>query len=176
MAWIAAGTGVSFVLIPDRPTAFGYETYYVPSFSMFPTVYGGDRVVADTWRYRDAAPAFGDIVVCDFGDGTVVVKRVVGVPGDTIELRGALLVRNGTPVDEPYSSVERGIGSPDVRPLTLGADEFFVLGDNRGNSNDSRAQGPLARDQIYGRVEFIYFSTAGGGVAWERFPVVLGAD
>jgi signal peptidase I len=73
-------------------------------------------------------------------------------------------------------TAERGSRPPDLAPLTLGADEFFVLGDNRGNSNDSRFRGPVARHHIYGRVEFIYFSTAGGGVTWERFPVTLHAD
>lgn len=174
VAWIAAVMGLSFVL--DPTTAFGYGNYYVPSGAMSPTVTPGDRVVADTWRYRDTPPAPGDIVIFKFDDEFLLIKRVVGVPGDTIELRGPLLVRNGSPVDEPYLNLERGSRPPDVAPLTLGADEFFILGDNRGNSYDSRLRGPVARDHIYGRVEFIYFSTAGGGVAWERFPVVLGGD
>ena len=171
IAWVAGSTAVSFVLVPDRATAFGYEHYSIPAGSMSPTVRPGDRIVVDTWRYRNAPPAFGDIVVCDFGDGTLLVKRVVGVPGDTIELRGPLLVRNGAPVDEPYLNSEQGMTPRDFAPLTLGADEFFVLGDNRGNSNDSRFRGPVAGDAISGRVEFIYFSRD-----WERFPVVLAAD
>jgi signal peptidase I len=143
---------------------------------MAPALQAGDRVAVDTWRFRGAPPTFGDIVVCDFGDGTLVVKRVVGVPGDTIELRGPRLVRNGSPVDESYLSSEQSIRLPDSAPLMLGAEEFFVLGDTRGNSYDSRQRGPLARDQISGRVEFIYFSSSGGRVNWERFPVMLAPD
>ena len=62
-----------------------------------PTVQAGDRIVVDTWRYRDSVPAVGDIVLGDFGDGVLVVKRVVGVPGDTVELRGPLLIRERQP-------------------------------------------------------------------------------
>jgi signal peptidase I len=176
IAWIAGFSVVPSLVAAYRGTAFGYEHYYIPAMSMAPTLQPGDRIAVDTWRYRDGPPAFGDIVVGDFGDGTLVVKRVVGVPGDTIELRGPRLVRNGGLVDEPYLSTGQGVALPDSPPLTLGAGQFFVLGDTRGNSYDSRQRGPLARDQISGRVEFIYFSNSGARVNWERFPVMLAPD
>jgi signal peptidase I len=173
IAWITGSVAISFVLVPDDYAgAFGYTTYYVPGGSMSPALQPGDRIVVDTWRYRDDLPMFGDIVVCDFGDGIRNIKRVVGVPGDTIELRGPQLVRNGSPVD---LSAERGLELPNSPPITLDTDEFFVLGDFRGNSYDSRQRGPLARDQISGRAEFIYFSRF-GGVKWDRFAMVLGAE
>ena len=174
IAWIVGINVASSPVAANRGAVFGYDHYYIPSGSMAPTVQGGDRIVVDTWRYRDIPPAFGDIVVCQIEE-VRVVKRVVGVPGDTIELRGPVLVRNGNAVEEPYLGAEQLYSAPNAGPLTLGAGEFFVLGDNRGNSNDSRYVGPLARDQIFGRVEFIYFSSS-TGINWERFPVVLVSD
>jgi signal peptidase I len=176
VAWIAGAYVASSLVAGYRGTAFGYEHYYIPAMSMAPALQVGDRIAVDTWRYRNVPPTFGDIVVCDFGDGTLVVKRVVGVPGDAIELRGARLVRNGRLIDESYLSSEQDTRLPDSPPLTLGAEEFFVLGDTRGNSFDSRQRGPLTRDQISGRVEFIYFSSSGGRLNWERFPVMLASD
>jgi signal peptidase I len=176
VAWIAGLNLASLPLSANRGVVFGYDHYFIPSMSMAPAIQRGDRVVVDIGRYRNAAPAVGEIVVCDLGDGVLVVKRVVGVPGDTIELRGALLVRNGRQIEEPYLNSESAFRVPNVASLTLGADEFFVLGDNRGNSNDSRFVGPLARSAIAGRVEHIYFSSSSGGVNWDRFPVVLSGD
>lgn len=170
VAWLAGIGAMYEVVVPARGTTLGYESYYIPSGSMAPTVQAGDRVVVDTWRYRDAAPAFRDVVVCQLGE-VRVVKRVVGVPGDTIELRGPLLIRNGAIVNEPYLSSDRSPSPPDRPPLTLGADQFFVLGDNRVNSNDSRFVGPIGRDQISGRVEFIAYSRSPG-----RFALVLTSD
>ncbi len=175
VAWFV-GVNAVYAVVPERGTALGYEFYTTPSGSMLPTLAPGDMVVVDTWRYGDDPPAFGDIVVCDLGDGTNLIKRVVGVPGDTLDLRGPLVIRNGSPVDEPYLSSEPGMELPDSPPFMLGEGEFFVLGDHRRNSRDSRQEGPLARDQISGRVEFIAFSSSRGRVNWERFPVVLAAD
>jgi signal peptidase I len=171
IGWLTATTALSFVLVPDQTTTLGHGYYSIPASSMYPTVQPGDRIVVDTWCYRDAPPAFGDIVVGDFGDGILIVKRVVGVPGDKIELRGQLLVRNGSLVDEPYLNAEQTSRLPDSAPLTLATDEFFVLGDNRGNSFDSRQRGPLTRDRISGRVEFVAFSRS-----WDRFALVLARD
>jgi signal peptidase I len=176
VVWSLGTVVVALLVASYRGAMFGYDHYYIPASSMAPTLQAGDRIAVDTWRYRDSAPAFGDIVICDFGDGTLLTKRVVGLPGDIIELRGWRLVRNGAPVDEPYLSPEQGLRAPDIGPLTLGADEFFVVGDNRGNSNDSRYRGPLASEQVSGRVEFIYFSSSPGTVNWDRFPVMLAAD
>jgi hypothetical protein len=78
IAWIAGANVASSLVAGYRGTAFGYEHYYIPAMSMAPALQVGDRIAVDTWRYRNAPPAFGDIVVCDFGDGTLVVKRVVG--------------------------------------------------------------------------------------------------
>jgi signal peptidase I len=166
LGWIVALEAASLLVSADRA-----RSYYIPSGAMLPTVQPGDRVVVDTWRYRDAAPAVGDVVICEFDEGTLVVKRVVGVPGDTVELRGALLIRNGNPIDEPYLNAAESTTLPDFAPLTLRSDEFFVLGDYRSISNDSRHRGPLARDQIYGRVEFVAYSRSS-----DRFALVLAPD
>lgn len=177
IAWLLGTNAAYTVVAPQRGAALGYEFYRIPADSMAPTVEAGDMIVVDTWRYRNAPPTFGDVVVCDLGDGVLVVKRVVGEPGDTIEVRGRLLVRNSRPVDEPYLRVaEPGSRMPDFGPLELGRDEFFVLGDYRDNSRDSRHAGPVSRDRISGRVEFIAFSRSVGRVNWERFPTTLTAD
>lgn len=163
---------------PDnRAALIGYDIFRNPSSAMSPTLESGDFVVVDAWRYRDAAPEFGDVAVYRLDDGITYVKRIVGLPGDTVEVQGRLLVRNGSVVDERYlRAPEPGFRMRDFPPVTLGADEFFVLGDHRDNSMDSRQTGPVGRDQIVGRVEFIAFSYADAGVRWERFPVLLADD
>jgi signal peptidase I len=162
--------------MPARDATLGYDFFSIPSGSMAPTLQPGDMVVVDTWRYVEVPPEHGDIVVYDGGEGEKLIKRLVGLPRDTIEVRGIALMRNGMPVDEPYLGSQRsGAQLPDFPPLTLGEDEFFVLGDVRNNSRDSRQMGPVPRARITGRVEFIGFSLS-DGIRWERFPKRLADD
>lgn len=118
--------------------------------SMEDTLLSGD-VALVARLYGDARR--GDVVQCRFPgrDGTYV-KRVIGLPGDVVEFRDGALTVNGRPVSEPY------VSSPteDMR-ATLGADEFFVLGDNRAESYDSRAEdmGCVRGDDLLGRVCWI---------------------
>jgi signal peptidase I len=77
------------------------------------------------------------------------IKRVVGLPGDTITCRGHKLVRNGQPVDEPY--LDPGTQTDCDRQIKVGPGQLFVMGDNRGNSQDSRFFGPVQRDDVVGR-------------------------
>ncbi len=81
---------------------FGYGTYAVPSVSMSPTVGKGEYFIADTWRYPAHQPAEGEIVLLELADGTGVryLKRIVGLPGDQIQIRDRVLYRNGEPVVE----------------------------------------------------------------------------
>lgn len=177
--WLGAVTALSTVIMPeptDRAERFGYDVFRNPSSSMLPTVESGDHVVVDGWRYRDSSPQVGEVVV-HRRDEIVYLKRIVGLPGDTVEVRGRTLVRNGSVVDEPYlHAAEPGLRLPDFGPHTLRADQFFVLGDHRDNSLDSRQTGPVALADLVGRVEFIGFSYSRGRVNWERFPVVLAGD
>jgi signal peptidase I len=77
------------------------------------------------------------------------IKRVVGLPGDTINCRGGQLVRNGKPVDEPY--LDQGTQTDCDKRITVGPGQLFVMGDNRGNSQDSRFFGPIPREDVVGR-------------------------
>lgn len=118
--------------------------------SMEDTLRSGD-VVLVTRLYVEVRR--GDVVQCRFSDrdGTYV-KRVIGLPGDVIEFTDGALTVNGRPVSEPY------VSSPteDMR-VTLGADEYFVLGDNRAESYDSRADdmGCISGDDLLGRARWI---------------------
>ncbi|MGI9201934.1 MAG: signal peptidase I [Woeseiaceae bacterium] len=162
-----------------RGFLFGFEAYSIPSISMAPTLEKGDWIVADTWIYDDSAPAFGDLIVhgSPSDESIMYVKRLVGLPGDTIELRNNVLVRNGTSIEERFIQLNNSTRThlTDFPPATVPAGHYFVLGDNRHNSMDSRFFGSVPKEMIIGRVEYRWFAY-GDGVKWGRFPDVLAID
>ena len=126
--------------------------------SMAPALHGGERLLVETASHRLRAPARGDIVVVQVSDETWLlsslsggrfVKRVVGLPGATIEIRGGRVLIDGSPLAEPYAPDP---APRDVARTAVPADAYYVLGDNRGASDDSRTWGPVARTAVDGRV------------------------
>ncbi len=124
--------------------------------SMEPNLHTDQRLVVEKISYRFHAPRRGDIVVFRVpGRGNeLLIKRVVGLPGETIEFREGVVYINGQPLDEPYvvyrSRDKRG-------PLTIPPLHVYVLGDNRSASNDSRIFGPIHFNNIVGRAWFSYW-------------------
>ena len=154
--------------------AWVVNPYRIPSSSMEPTLHcaapepgceagASDRVLANRFIYRFRDPSRGDIVVFETpekavercGAGGTFVKRLVGLPGDRIALARGVLRINGEPVDEPY--VNGGPPGPDFAERTLGPDEYFMMGDNRAQSCDSREWGPVTRADLIGPVFAVYW-------------------
>jgi signal peptidase I len=128
------------------------QFYLVPSDSMVPTLETSDYIVGFGVKSSDLQ--HGDIVV--FGtekQGGFYVKRIIGMPGDTIAILKGVVYRNGQEVEEPY--VENP-GVEDFGPITVPKGRVFVMGDNRTNSLDSRWFGPVPTSIIRARVSFIY--------------------
>ncbi len=153
--------GVALVFGVVKP--FVVEPFYIPSESMVPTLEVGDRVLANKFVYRFEAPARGDIVVFNAVEGNTqktLIKRVIGLPGNKIELRRGELFLNGQRHNEPYV-----VNNPCVRgtpktcsfgPVTVPEEHYFVMGDNRAESADSRYFGPIPGDDIKGEA-FVRF-------------------
>ncbi len=143
---------VAFALVFGVVQPFIVQAFRIPSESMIPTLEVKDRILANKFIYRFSEPDRGDIVVFDSvqsDDDDTLIKRVVGLEGDEIRVQGGLLFVNGEPQEEPYLNEEetfRGYYGPSVVP----EDHVFVMGDNRGNSADSRVFGPLPLDNIKG--------------------------
>ena len=142
---------VSFVLVFGFVRPFVVEAFWIPSASMVPTLKYGDRVLVNKFIYRFTEPQRGDIIVFKSveGDGQDLIKRVVGVPGDKIAVRGGKLFVNGEPQKEPYVNKKY----PDrsfYAPTTVPKDHVFAMGDNRANSQDSRVFGPVPEKNIEG--------------------------
>lgn len=132
------------------------QAFQVEQYSMEPTLLPHDRVLVNKLIYRIRPPDRGDIIVLRYprDPGRNYIKRIVGLPGDTVEIRGGHLLINGVPVEEMYVN---GTPSGDYGPESVPADSFFVLGDNRNNSEDSRAFGFLQRDLVVGQAMLIYW-------------------
>jgi signal peptidase I len=178
LLWLLSLSLLSLAGFKNRGVLFGYDLYRAPSVSMSPTIERGDYFLVDPWKYRHSFPVDGEIVVLDLNDGTGTkyVKRVVGVPGDRIELRDSLLIRNGQPVHEPYvhpveafPNYGRFFGPTAVVP----PGQVFVLGDYRDNSVDSRKWGTIPISHVEGPVQFIWFSYMNGSVRWDRIGIDL---
>ncbi len=120
--------------------------------SMLPTVDPGDRIIVNCLTYHFREPRPGDIVVINdpLDDKKDIIKRVIGVGGDTIEVADGLLYLNGSMVDEPYV-VNKDVVKGQPR-FTIPEGYIYVMGDNRPVSGDSRDFGPVAKDQIIGEV------------------------
>lgn len=145
--------------------AVGMSTSMI-GVSMEPELYNGQRVLINRYAYLLTSPKAGDVVVFlpnGNRNSHYYIKRVVAVPGDTVQIIGGRLYVNGEQVvDERYDKMaEAGIAG---NPLVLGVDEYFVLGDNRNSSEDSRSAniGPVRSRDILGRVWFHMGSDTGG--------------
>jgi len=143
---------VAFVLVFGFVRPFVVEAYRIPTESMVPTLEVGDRVLANKFIYRFTDPERRDIVVFDSvdeDDDQTLIKRVVGVAGDEIQVQGGVLYVNGEAQEEPYlndADQFRSYYGPTVVP----EGHIFVMGDNRGNSADSRVFGPLPLENLKG--------------------------
>ena len=178
--WILTIVAAVMIALPVR--AFGFEFVRVEGESMEGTLANGEIMFvskydyATTWLafpWQDAAtqenakrittggnPERFDVVVCRYpGRGnTNFVKRVVGLPGDTVELRDGYLYINGEKVDEPYIQDEYRVGRlNNYGPYMVPEDCYFVLGDHRNSSNDSRSQGAISRDMIIGHARSVLY-------------------
>lgn len=142
---------VAFVLVFGVVQPFIVQAFRIPSESMLPTLEVKDRVLANKFIYRFTAPDRGDIVVFEDpnGSGETLIKRVVGVGGDKIRMQGGLLLVNGESREEPYLNTEEPFRGY-YGPITVPENHVFLMGDNRGNSADSRVFGPVLLDSVKG--------------------------
>ncbi len=154
---------------------FFMQPHQVSGHSMEPTLMDKEYVLTDKVSYRTGSPRRGDIVVlhapeaanCPTGTGCDFIKRVLGVPGETVEVKDNGIFINGTKLQESYiaGDVQTLAGKyTEDRSIVLSADQYFVVGDNRMHSSDSRAWGPVSLDNIVGRAFFLYWPLNKAGV------------
>lgn len=145
---------------------FIMQNFRIPSGSMEPTLQIQDYIFASKITYRFNEPKRGDIVVFKYPRDTsrYFVKRLIAVGGETVALKGGKLYINGELVPEDY--LPQGLSfDDDYGPVTVPEGNYFMLGDNRNNSSDSRDWGFVSRDLIVGKEIFIYWPPGRIGVA-----------
>lgn len=128
----------------------------VESISMQPTLYAGNFVLVNKLAYRIGEPSRGDVIVFKYPPDpgqTPYIKRVIGLPGDVIEINGGTVKVNGQALIEPYlmSNTSRG------GEWTVPEGNLFVMGDNRNNSSDSRSWGFVPLENVLGKAEVVYW-------------------
>jgi signal peptidase I len=136
--------------------------------SMQPNLWAGQYLVISRVAYLFSDPQRGDIAVFQRPDYDEkqprLIKRVIGLPGDTVEIRDKLVYVNGKQLDEPYFINKPCNRSCEDNTWALGQDQYFMMGDNRNNSTDSRSFGPIDRSAIVGRAVFRYWPLTEIGV------------
>lgn len=172
LSWV--GTLALAVVIALVIRTFIFEPIRVDGSSMADTLQNGELTFTLKTEYLFSDPDRFDVVICHYPNRvnnqnplgiemeTNFVKRVIGLPGETIEIRDSVVYINGEPLEEDFLTPERNTGRlcSDMPAIKLGDDQYFMMGDNRDNSNDSRnllAVGPIDREEIVGEVKFVFF-------------------
>jgi signal peptidase I len=172
--WILTIAGAVAIVLAIK--AWAINPYRIPSSSMEPTLHCArpgaaclarfsDRVLANRFLYHFRDPRRGEIVVFDTpeeakarcGAGGVFVKRVIGLPGDVWEEKNGFVYINGRKLDEPYIRPERRDIGGNYAARKIGPDQYFMMGDNRQSSCDSRVWGTVPRKMLIGKVFFTYW-------------------
>jgi signal peptidase I len=136
--------------------AYVVQTFYIPSESMTETLLVGDRVLVNKVSYHMHDVHRGDVIVFRkpprlVADEDDLIKRVVALPGETVEGRGGKIYVNDAPLTEPYVEPACAVATSDFAPVTVPAGDLWVMGDNRCNSSDSRVFGPIEEKDVVGR-------------------------
>jgi signal peptidase I len=147
------------VLVSLLIRTYVFQTFYIPSGSMEPTLQIGDRIIVDKLAVEFGTIHTGDILVFKApkavatvcGDDVAdLVKRVIGVPGDHLKSVGNTIYVNGKPLEQPWTHVAL-IGAKPIKPTVVTKNHYFMMGDNEPNSCDSRYWGLLPRSDVIGK-------------------------
>jgi len=155
------------------------QSYTVVMSSMEPNFQEGECIMVNKVSYHSSGPQRGDVIVFHppVPSAYPFIKRVIGLPGETVEIRDGQVFINGIPINELYLFPEPPQNNKDYGPQELSDDEYLVLGDNRNGSNDSRSWGPIKRDDILGKAWFIYWPPSKLGVVKHySYPELLGTE
>lgn len=153
LEWIAIVAGALVVALVVK--TFLIQAFFIPSLSMYDTLDKGDRVLVNKLSYRLHEIRRGDIIVFERPEGVPdngikdLIKRVIGLPGETIEARDGRVFVDGKRIEEGY--LANGVTTVNLDRQTIPEDHVFVMGDNRGNSEDSRVFGPISDELVVGR-------------------------
>ncbi|MDQ6927714.1 MAG: signal peptidase I [Actinomycetota bacterium] len=151
--WVVILLGA--VVVAFVVKTFLLQAFYIPSASMEPTLMIKDRVLVNKLSYDFHDVHRGDLVVFKSPPGETnsavkdLIKRVVALPGETVEARDGRVLVNGKPIDESY--LPKGVTTSPMEPHKIPPGDIWVMGDNRSNSKDSRFFGPISQDLIVGR-------------------------
>ncbi|WP_084659212.1 signal peptidase I [Thermogemmatispora onikobensis] len=148
-------TGLMFFII-----RFAIQNFYVEGMSMEPNLHDKELILVDKWSYLFHAPARGDVIVfvAPPNPSQDYVKRIIGVPGDVITIQGTTVIVDGVTLHETYVDPRRqGNPYPSFSNRVVPPDSYFVLGDNRAGSSDSRDWGFVPRKNIIGRAALVYW-------------------
>jgi signal peptidase I len=165
LEWIVVVASAVVVALFVQATSF--QAFFIPTASMQHTLDVGDRVLVNKWSYRLHPIHRGDIVVFTKPKGELatnvndLIKRVIGLPGETLTIADNQISINGQPLEEPYlpkgtsiQSVAGKYACTPAQPCKIPPKEIWVMGDNRTNSEDSRYFGPIPESSVVGRAFF----------------------
>lgn len=192
MAWEITEIIIIAVILALVIRFFAVQAYKIPSGSMLETLQIGDYLLVTRFNYavkvpftdieivRTGEPEHGDIIVFRYplDPSQDYIKRVIGLPGDTIEIRNKQIFRNGQLIREPYVRIAKPWsnipGVDTFGKITVPPDSYFAMGDNRDESADSRAWGFVPRKNIQGKALIIYWSWASlTDIRWSRLGTFL---
>ncbi len=149
-------TAVIFLVVNTLTGRFRIE-----GSSMEPNLHDGEYVIIDRISYVLHQPERGDVIVfIPPNNDKDYIKRVIGLPGDTVEVRDGQVIVNGQTLNEPYLASPTNYA---YGPATIQAGHYFVLGDNRNNSSDSHSWGTIETKAIIGRAWFVYWPPSNWG-------------
>jgi signal peptidase I len=136
---------------------FVFQNYIVDGNSMLPALEPGERVIVGRTHYLLGKPQRGDVIVLQYprDPDRDFVKRIIGLPGETVSISNGQVFIDGRPLAR--ETYVQNLSRTDHTPTRLGDNEYFVMGDNRAGSSDSRSWGPLHRRYIIGKAWLIYF-------------------
>lgn len=158
--------------------SFAVQAVHVEGISMFATLDDQDYLIANKIDYRLHAPQRGDIVILrpPTSNSTDFIKRIIGLPGERILIRSGVTYINGHRLDEPYLpeawTIDASWPDNSSTGTLLGPDQYFVMGDNRNRSQDSRFFGPISRDRIDGKAWFRIWPLDHFGNIYAQMPAL----